>query len=55
MNTATESKQLVRASTQVRQIERRYRGGGESFVALHRVARWVAQQWAGETEQLLAP
>ena len=39
----------------VREIERRYRGKGEPFAELHRVAKWVTDQWAGDAGKLLAP
>ena len=39
----------------VREIEAEYRSRGEPFVELHRIARWLGEQWAGEHEKLLAP
>ncbi len=39
----------------VRDIDRRYRGKGEAFAELGRLAQWVATQWAGDTEKLLMP
>jgi hypothetical protein len=39
----------------VRQIERRHRDKGAAFAELHRISKWVADQWAGEGGRLLAP
>jgi hypothetical protein len=43
------------ALERVRAIESRSQDGGEAFAELHRIARWVTQQWAGDSEKLLAP
>jgi hypothetical protein len=43
------------AADRVREIEHRYRGRGEAFAELHRVAKWVTDQWAGNPGKLLAP
>lgn len=43
------------ALDRIREVERRHRGKGEAFAELHRVAKWVTDQWAGENGKLLAP
>ncbi len=43
------------ALQRVRAIESRSRDGGEAFAELHRIAKWVTDQWAGDAEKLLAP
>lgn len=46
----------IRAAVErAREIERRYRGRGEPFAALHRPAEWVVNQWSGDAARLLAP
>jgi hypothetical protein len=39
----------------VRQIEQTYRDKGVPFAEMHRVAKWLADQWAGDNATLLAP
>ena len=39
----------------LREIERRYRDKGEAFAELHRIAKWVTDQWAGDNANLLGP
>jgi hypothetical protein len=43
------------ALQRVRVIESRSRDGGKAFAELHRIARWITEQWAGDSERLLAP
>jgi hypothetical protein len=44
-----------RALGRLREIEQRYRGREEPFAGLHRPARWVVDQWAGDAGSLLDP
>jgi hypothetical protein len=39
----------------VRQIESRSQGKGPALAEMHRIAKWVSEQWTEETEKLLAP
>lgn len=43
------------ALMRVRAIESRTQDAGDAFAELHRVARWVSEQWTGEAERMLAP
>lgn len=43
------------ALDRIREIELRYREKGEAFAELHRLARWVSDQWTGDTGRLIAP
>lgn len=39
----------------VREIAERYQGKGKPFVELVRIARWLAEQWTGDTGKLPVP